>query len=166
MDRLYTPWRLPYIMNPKPADCPFCDYLLQDPSHDSENMMLVRGQHAFIVLNRFPYSNGHLMVLPNEHVSQLVELEGHTQTEIMRLTTYCTQILDNAFHPHGFNVGINLGKAAGAGMEAHLHVHIVPRWTGDTNFMPVVAQTRTLPEWLADTYSRLLILVKGHPYTW
>ena len=164
MERLYTPWRLPYIVNPKPDDCPFCYYLSLDPAHDPENLLLLRGRNAFVVLNRYPYSNGHLMVLPNEHVMRLDEIDDATQAEIMKLTTYCTLILEQAYHPHGFNVGLNLGKAAGAGMEAHLHMHIVPRWQGDTNFMPVLAETKVLPELLQETYERLRALVEATPY--
>lgn len=163
MDRLYTPWRWDYIVNPKPSNCPFCDYLQQDPSHDRDNYVLYRGPHAFIVLNRYPYSNGHVMVLPNAHVSMLEDTDEATQIEMMLLTTYCTTILRQAYHPHGYNVGINLGKAAGAGMELHLHIHIVPRWEGDTNFMPVIGQTKILPEYLADTYQRLRGLTEKHP---
>lgn len=160
MDRLYAPWRWEYIVNPKPTDCPFCDYLSQDPTRDAENNILLRGQNAFVVLNRFPYSNGHIMVLPNRHVSMLEDLEDGCQAELMQLTTYCTKILRRAYHPQGFNVGINLGKVAGAGMETHLHIHIVPRWEGDTNFMPVIGQTRMLPEELADTFRRLRDIIE------
>ncbi len=155
MDRLYTPWRWDYMVNPKPDHCPFCEYLAQSPSHDPENYILFRAPRAFIVLNRYPYSNGHLMALPNAHVSTLDVLDDETQFELMKLTTYSTQILKSAYHAHGFNVGINIGKAAGAGMEAHLHIHIVPRWLGDTNFMPVIAKTKVMPESLEDVYSRL-----------
>ncbi len=164
MDQLYTPWRWDYMVNPKPTDCPFCDYLHQDPSHDPEDYLLLRGEHAFVVLNRYPYSNGHLMVLPNKHVSMLTDLDVACQQELMLLTTYCTRILQMAYHPHGFNVGINLGKAAGAGMEPHLHVHVVPRWEGDTNFMPVVGRTKVLPESMDDTYARLRALVDETPF--
>ena len=164
MDRLYTPWRWDYMVNPKPTNCPFCDYLAQDPSHDRENFLLVRSERAFVVLNRYPYSNGHLMVLPNQHASRLTDLDQATQAELMLLTTYCTDILKRSYHAHGFNVGINLGKAAGAGMELHLHIHVVPRWEGDTNFMPVIAQTKVLPESLADSYDRLHALVAKTPF--
>jgi len=152
------------MVNPKPTDCPFCDYLHQDSSHDPENYLLLRGEHAFVVLNRYPYSNGHLMVLPNMHVSMLTDLDDACQGELMLMTTYCTRILQMAYFPHGFNVGINLGKAAGAGMEPHLHVHIVPRWEGDTNFMPVIGHTKVLPESLDDAYDRLRALVEETPY--
>jgi len=143
------------MVNPKPKDCPFCAYIKQDPSHDAENFILLRAPHTFIILNRYPYSNGHLMVLPNVHVSTLDVLDDATQFELMKLTSYATQILKEAYHAHGFNVGINIGKAAGAGMEEHLHIHIVPRWQGDTNFMPVIGQTKVMPESLEDTYARL-----------
>jgi len=155
MDRLYTPWRWDYMVNPKPKTCPFCEYIAQDPSHDAENFILYRSPRAFIILNRYPYSNGHLMVLPKVHVSTLDTLDDATQFELIRLTTYSTQILKAAYHPHGFNVGINIGKAAGAGMEDHLHIHIVPRWMGDTNFMPVIGQTKVMPESLDEVYARL-----------
>jgi ATP adenylyltransferase len=163
MERLYTPWRWDYMVNPKPNNCPFCDYLAQDASHDPENFILLRAPKAFIVLNRYPYSNGHLMALPNEHVSTLAVLDDETQFELMKLTTYCTQILQEAYHPHGFNVGINIGKAAGAGMEAHLHVHIVPRWQGDTNFMPVIGKTKVMPETLESVYARLKRMMEKIP---
>ena len=155
MDRLYTPWRRSYVVNQKPSGCPFCDYIAEDASQDAANLILYRGQQAYIILNRYPYNSGHLMVLPNQHVSTLLDLDDACQIEMMRLTSYGTYILEESYHPQGFNVGVNIGAAAGAGMAAHLHVHIVPRWHGDTNFMPVVAETRVLPEWLDDTYSRL-----------
>ncbi len=155
MERLYTPWRWDYMVNPKPKNCPFCEYLAQDAHHDPENLILLRAPHTFIILNRYPYSNGHLMVLPNNHVSSLTALDDITQFELMKLTTYCTAILTQAYHPHGFNVGINIGKAAGAGMEEHLHIHIVPRWMGDTNFMPVIGKTKVMPETLDSVYARL-----------
>ncbi|MCO6450389.1 MAG: HIT domain-containing protein [Caldilineales bacterium] len=164
MDRLYTPWRRSYVVNQKPTDCPFCDYITGDPGHDAENRILYRGEYAYIILNRFPYNSGHLMVLPNVHVSTLMELDADCQTEMMQMTTYCTFILEEAYHPQGFNIGVNIGAAAGAGMAAHLHFHIVPRWNGDTNFMPVVAETRVLPEWLDETYERLRAIVDKHPF--
>lgn len=155
MERLYTPWRREYVVNPKAVDCPFCDYLSQDASHDAENLILVRGQRTFAILNRYPYNNGHLMVLPNLHVSDLEALDEATQLELMQMTTLAKHVLQRTLQPQGFNVGLNLGKAAGAGLADHLHVHIVPRWVGDTNFMPIVANTRVLPEWLDETYQRL-----------
>ncbi len=155
MERLYTPWRREYVVNPKAVDCPFCDYLSQDASHDADNLILLRSERTFIILNRYPYNNGHLMVLPNLHVSDLEAMDDATQLELMQMTTLAKHLLQRTLQPHGFNVGLNLGKAAGAGLADHLHVHIVPRWSGDTNFMPIVANTRILPEWLGETYQRL-----------
>ena len=155
MERLYTPWRREYVVNPKAVDCPFCDYLSQDASHDADNLILLRSERTFIILNRYPYTNGHLMVLPNLHVSDLEAMDDATQLELMQMTTLAKHLLQRTLQPHGFNVGLNLGKAAGAGLADHLHVHIVPRWSGDTNFMPIVANTRILPEWLGETYQRL-----------
>ncbi|MCW5860674.1 MAG: HIT domain-containing protein [Caldilineales bacterium] len=155
MERLYTPWRREYVVNPKAVDCPFCEYLSQDASHDADNLILLRSERTFIILNRYPYNNGHLMVLPNLHVSDLEAMDDATQLELMQMTTLAKHLLQRTLQPHGFNVGLNLGKAAGAGLADHLHVHIVPRWSGDTNFMPIVANTRILPEWLGETYQRL-----------
>lgn len=155
MERLYTPWRREYVVNPKAVDCPFCDYLSQDASHDPDNLILLRSERTFIILNRYPYNNGHLMVLPNLHVSDLEAMDDATQLELMQMTTLAKHLLERTLQPHGFNVGLNLGKAAGAGLADHLHIHIVPRWSGDTNFMPIVANTRILPEWLGETYQRL-----------
>ncbi|NOX61004.1 MAG: HIT domain-containing protein [Chloroflexi bacterium] len=163
MDRLYTPWRLSYVVNEKPSHCPFCQYIRQDPAHDPENYLLFRGERAFIILNRFPYNSGHLMVLPNEHIASLLDLEPQVRNELMELTTYSIHLLTEAYHPQGFNVGLNLGQAAGAGMAAHLHFHIVPRWQGDTNFMPIIGETKVLPELLEDTYKRLRQVIAKQP---
>lgn len=165
MDRLYTPWRLKYMVSQKPIDCPFCDYVGQEHEHDVANLILRRGERAFVILNRYPYNNGHLMVLPYEHASNLCDLDDDTQAEMMRWTTYCTRILELVYHPNGFNIGINIGSAAGAGLAAHLHMHIVPRWLGDTNYMPVVAGTRILPELLEDTYQRLHRMMDENPFS-
>ncbi|NUQ36675.1 MAG: HIT domain-containing protein [Caldilineales bacterium] len=164
MDHLYTPWRWEYIVNPKPADCPFCAYLSQGPDHDAENLLLLRTARAFALLNRFPYNNGHLLVMPTAHISDLTAIDPDTQAELMHLTSYCTELLQQVYRPHGFNIGINLGQAAGAGMAAHLHIHIVPRWQGDANFMPVIGQTLTLPETLSQTYQRLRQALLHHPF--
>jgi len=164
MDHLYTPWRWQYIVNPKPSGCPFCAYLAQAPDHDAENFILLRAARTFAILNRFPYSNGHLLVMPAAHISDLTEIDPGVQAELMHLTSYCTGVLQQVYRPHGFNIGINLGQAAGAGMAAHLHIHIVPRWQGDANFMPVIGQTLTLPETLAQTYDRLHAIVAQNPF--
>ena len=154
MDRLWAPWRMQYInANQNQTGCIFCVKSQED--RDEENLVLHRGDSAFIILNLFPYNNGHLMVSPYRHVADLSLLSEEEQSDILKLTTLGCGLLKAAFSPHGFNIGINLGQTAGAGIADHLHVHIVPRWTGDTNFMPVTADTKVLPEALAQTYNAL-----------
>lgn len=153
MDRLWAPWRLSYVTAAQvPAtNCIFCD-----PSADREiDLVVFRGQRSYVILNLYPYNNGHLMVVPDRHLSALEALTPDEQTELMRLTRLSEMALNEAYKPQGINVGINLGKAAGAGIENHLHIHLVPRWSGDTNFMTAVGQTRVLPEDLAATAARL-----------
>jgi len=153
MDRLWAPWRLSYVTAAPapPTDCIFCE---ARKSRDHE-LVLLHGRHSFVILNLYPYNNGHLMVVPNRHVSTLESLEEPERNELMSLTRLSEMALTEAYHPQGMNIGINLGKAAGAGIENHLHVHLVPRWWGDTNFMTAVGQTRVLPEDLRATATRL-----------
>jgi len=153
MDRLWAPWRLSYVTaSPAiPTECVFCDAL----TGGEAGLLLLRGTHAFVILNLYPYNNGHLMVVPNRHLSSLAALAPDEQAELMVLTRLSEIALTEAYAPHGINVGINLGKAAGAGIENHLHVHLVPRWSGDTNFMTAVGATRVLPEELSATAARL-----------
>jgi len=153
MDRLWAPWRLAYVTAAQPpaTDCIFCD---ASAGRDID-LVLLRGEHAYVILNLYPYNNGHLMVVPTRHIAALEALTPGEQVELMHLTRLSEMALNEAYRPQGINVGINLGKAAGAGIETHLHVHLVPRWTGDTNFMTAVGQTRVLPEDLAATGSRL-----------
>ncbi len=153
MDRLWAPWRLAYVTAAPapPTDCIFCD---AHQSADAE-LTVFRARHSFVILNLYPYNNGHLMVVPNRHVKTLALLTEPEQQELMALTTLSEIVLTDAYHPHGLNVGINLGKAAGAGIEQHLHVHVVPRWEGDTNFMTAVGETRVLPEDLKQTAAKL-----------
>ena len=153
MDRLWAPWRLAYVSAAQaPAsDCIFCDAT----SGREVDLVLLRGEHAYVILNLYPYNNGHLMVVPTRHIAALEALTPDEQVELMRLTRLSEIALNEAYKPQGINVGINLGKAAGAGIENHLHIHLVPRWAGDTNFMTAVGQTRVLPEDLAATASRL-----------
>ncbi len=153
MDRLWAPWRLSYVTAaPTPAsECVFCDAV----GGRRDDLMLFRGQHCFVILNLYPYNNGHLMVVPNRHVSALEVLEPGEQAEMMSLARWSEMALNEAYRPHGINVGINLGRAAGAGIENHLHMHFVPRWSGDTNFMTAVGETRVLPEELPATVARL-----------
>jgi ATP adenylyltransferase len=130
--------------------CIFCDACISDI-----DLLLIKGRHSYVILNLYPYNNGHLMVVPNRHLSALEALTPDEQAELMRFTRLSEMALTEAYRPHGLNIGINLGKAAGAGIENHLHIHVVPRWSGDTNFMTAVAETRVLPEDLGATASRL-----------
>jgi ATP adenylyltransferase len=133
------------------ADCIFCDA----SAHADAELVLQRGRFCFVILNLYPYNNGHLMAVPNRHVKTLAELTPDEQAELMALARRSEIALTEAYNPQGINVGINLGKAAGAGIEHHLHVHVVPRWSGDTNFMTAIGETRVLPEGLAQTATRL-----------
>ena len=158
MDHLWSPWRLDYIEGPKDKTmCVFCKHA-EDARRDpgsTDSLILAAGAHAYIVLNRYPYNNGHLMVVPYRHTSTLTELAVDELQELIRFAQRSEQALRSAYPLEGINVGINLGKAAGAGIEEHLHIHLVPRWHGDTNFMTVVGETRVLPEDLPSTARRL-----------
>jgi ATP adenylyltransferase len=135
------------------AGCLFCNRLAM--SEGPESLILARGEHAYLILNRFPYTNGHMMVVPNAHEPSLEGLDSATLTELMRLTANAITVLRLSYNAEAFNVGINIGEAAGAGIIEHVHVHIVPRWAGDTNFMTATASTRVLPEALEETYKNL-----------
>jgi len=154
MKRLCSPWRMEYIMNPvKSKKCIFCAAIKEkDPSI---NLIVHRGEHAFVLLNRYPYTNGHLMVASYAHQPSLEDLAHEIRTEIIELITRSQQTLGLVYHPEGYNLGANIGAAAGAGVEGHIHFHIVPRWKGDTNFMSTLSGTRVLPETLEDTLARL-----------
>jgi len=153
MKRLWTPWRMEYIESPKQDGCVFCQALEQEDG--PENLIIFRGKTSFVMLNAYPYTSGHIMALPFIHVRNLIDLNPETRAELIELTTKATRVLENVYQAQGFNVGINLGEAAGAGIEEHIHVHIVPRWAGDTNFMAAVGGTRMLPEDLQETYRRI-----------
>jgi ATP adenylyltransferase len=158
VDRLWSPWRLDYITGPKDKSvCVFCRHAEEGraASTNPESLVIATGTHAYVVLNRYPYNNGHLMVVPFAHTSTLTALDREQLSELMLFTQRAEQALRDAYPPEGINVGINLGKAAGAGIEEHLHIHLVPRWNGDTNFMTVVGETRVLPEDLPSTARRL-----------
>ncbi|SDE33446.1 HIT family protein [Auraticoccus monumenti] len=156
--RLWTPHRMVYIGGQdKPADdsageCPFC----RAPQHDDESALVVhRGEHAFVVLNLYPYSPGHLLVCPYRHVSDWTEVTDAERDEVSRLTQTAMRTVRRVSAPHGFNLGMNQGSVAGAGIAAHLHAHVVPRWSGDANFLPVIGQTKAVPQLLGDTWALL-----------
>ena len=150
---LFAPWRYEYLVAEKSNGCIFCRAAASDD--EEESLVVYRGRRVFVLLNRYPYTNGHLMVAPYEHTGDLARLDVASANELMQVTQRAVDVLEGAYHPDAFNVGLNLGKAAGAGVPDHLHVHVVPRWTGDTNFMPVVGETKVLPESLEQTYDRL-----------
>ena len=154
MERLWSPWRLAYVTGAGgggSSSCIFCN--TDEPGR--ADLILVRGRISYVVLNLYPYNNGHLMVVPNRHIATLEATTGEERDEMMRFTRHAEMALAQAYKPQGLNIGINLGRPAGAGVVDHLHIHVVPRWTGDTNFMTVVGDVRVLPEDLAATKKRL-----------
>ncbi len=155
MKHLWAPWRMAYIVGECEERCIFC--IKEDESaHDRERLILFRGKHAFVIMNRFPYTNGHLMVVPYRHTCEIDELEEQEVLELWSLVAASQRILKRVIFPQGFNIGLNLGQVAGAGVEDHLHVHLVPRWGGDTNFMPVMADIRVVPQYLEETFDLLV----------
>jgi ATP adenylyltransferase len=155
-EQLWATWRLQYIESADSVEgCIFCDFPAHAESQDTANLILYRGPHAFIILNAFPYSNGHLMVVPYRHTANFDDFTDEEMLDVMHLTQISLRVLKSAFKPDGFNLGVNMGRVAGAGIASHLHWHIVPRWNGDTNFMPVLADVRVIPESLQVVYTRL-----------
>lgn len=150
---LWAPWRAPYIRQSQRPVCIFCEAL--DGEHSAESLVLWRGDRVFVMMNRFPYAPGHLMVSPIRHVKDLEGLSSRESRDLMACTRDAVRVLNRCLEPEGFNVGINLGEVAGAGYADHLHVHIVPRWNGDYNFMPVLADTRVVSENITETYRKL-----------
>jgi ATP adenylyltransferase len=151
---IWSPWRMEYIQSEKKKDeCVFCREIGREDG--PLNLVIFRGQYAFVILNRYPYTSGHLMVVPYAHLASLEMLDPQTRAEIMELTSKALQVLAREYQPQGFNLGMNIGEAAGAGIIDHVHLHVVPRWNGDTNFMSSLGRTRVLPETLEDTYSRI-----------
>jgi ATP adenylyltransferase len=153
MKALWAPWRMEYIVGPKEQGCIFCT--LPNQQKDRDNLILYRGKECYVIMNRYPYNNGHLMVVPYFHTSSFDGLTDDVLAEMNILTKRCVDCLKKAFNPEGFNVGINIGRAAGAGIEEHLHVHVVPRWGGDANFMTVVGELRVIVEHIMVTYDKL-----------
>ncbi len=153
MKQLWAPWRMEYIRMEKPEGCILCELPGQD--NDAANYILYRGDQNFIIMNSYPYNPGHLMIAPYRHVSSLEELTGEERHEHFDIVSRSISVLRQAFSPGGFNLGMNIGKVAGAGIEGHIHSHVVPRWQGDNNFMPVISDVRVVPEALAETYQKL-----------
>jgi len=159
MKTIWAPWRIEYITGEKEEGCIFCNK--PQEGKDKENLILYKGETSFIIMNRYPYSNGHLMAVPYKHTNNMSELSEPEKLELMNLTTKCIEILD-IMNPDGFNVGMNLGTAGGAGIDDHLHFHIVPRWNGDTNFMPLIGDVKVMPEYLEDTFKTLSEQIKNN----
>jgi ATP adenylyltransferase len=154
MERLYSPWRSQYIEGLEKSESCFLCKAYQE-NNDEKNLLLYRGERAFVILNLFPYNAGHLMVCPNEHIGDFTVLDDKTLHEISLLTREMVKLLKKVLKPDGFNIGYNLGRAAGAGLETHIHNHIVPRWIGDTNFMPVLGEVRVISQDLKEIYHKL-----------
>ncbi len=156
MDILWAPWRSYYVENvDKIEDCFLCHAISQPPERWKEVLVLYRSQKGFIILNKYPYNSGHLMIVPIKHTGDYEQLDKDTILDMDRLLRLALRALKEVFRPHGFNIGYNLGRSAGAGLETHLHMHVVPRWNGDTNFMPVLAKTKVISQDLESTYDRL-----------
>ena len=151
MEKLYAPWRMEFIKSEKPAGCIFCRDSIR-----CVDLVLFEGKNAFVIMNRYPYTSGHLMIVPFRHVSRLEDLLPEEKLEIFNLQDVSVRVLNSAIQPDGFNIGMNLGKAAGAGIEDHIHVHVVPRWSGDTNFMSVLGDVRVIPEDIYKTCELLM----------
>jgi len=150
---IWAPWRMEYILGEKPEDCIFC--LGKDEKEDKKRLVLYRSALSFVIMNRYPYNNGHIMIAPLEHLPNIEDLATKTAQDMFQLLQKSIEIIRICLKPEGFNVGVNIGKVGGAGIEEHLHIHIVPRWNGDTNFMPVLGDVRVMPEYLEDSYNKL-----------
>jgi ATP adenylyltransferase len=153
MKRIFAPWRMKYIESHADDGCIFC--AVQKRTDGPESLVVRRGERAFVIVNRFPYTSGHIMVVANAHLPSLEDLDEATRAEMMELVTNSIRVLRKVYRPQGFNVGANIGEVAGAGVAGHVHLHIVPRWGGDANFMSTVGETRVLPESLEETYRRV-----------
>lgn len=161
MQRLWSPWRMDYVTNADAAPgCFLCVKPAED--HDAENLIVLRGARAYAILNRFPYNTGHTLVAPYAHAGDFGALPAATADELTAITQRLVRALGAEYQPEGFNVGMNLGRVAGAGLPDHLHVHVVPRWGGDTNYMTVVGDTKVMPETLERTYQRVTAALAAH----
>jgi ATP adenylyltransferase len=160
MDYLWTPWRYAYVSTPEKArDCVFCDAV--NLGDDEKARIVFRGQHCFVILNTFPYTSGHVMIVPYAHLDELRKLPPQAASEMMALSQRMETVLRELYHPDGINLGMNIGKAAGAGIAGHIHMHVLPRWVADANFMSVVGETRVLPETLEETWRRMTKALRG-----
>jgi ATP adenylyltransferase len=155
VEHLWSPWRMEYILGKKQEECVFCSAFAADPMQDDDHLIVHRGVHCCVIMNLFPYNNGHLMIVPYAHQPSFDSLPTEALTEVMTLVNKSTSALRAAMNAEGFNIGVNLGKIAGAGISDHVHVHVVPRWTGDTNFLSTVGQVRCIPESLSNSYKKL-----------
>jgi ATP adenylyltransferase len=153
MKRLWAPWRMKFVSS-KTTGCAFCN--VEKQNDDAQNQLVWRGEQAFVMLNRYPYNTGHLLVIANKHLASFEDLEPACRAEMMELATRSMSVLRRVYQPHGFNIGANIGEAAGAGIPGHVHLHILPRWTGDASFTLTLAETKVLPEALEETYRRVL----------
>jgi ATP adenylyltransferase len=154
--RIWAPWRLAYVKDASKDNADECIFCTKPAEEDDErNLIVHRGERCFVILNLFPYTNGHLMVAPYEHTGKLQDLDPETVAEMMALAQRSMRRLEQVYEPHGYNVGVNQGRIAGAGFEGHIHLHVVPRWGGDTNFMPVIGDTRVMPQSLEDSFKAL-----------
>ncbi len=155
METMWAPWRMEYILRDKTkaSGCIFCDKYQQ--ADDENNLVLYRGKLAYVLMNLYPYNNGHLLIAPYRHISEYTDLNATERSEIATLTSLSITVLKKTINPHGFNLGMNLGAVGGAGIADHIHQHIVPRWTGDTNFMPITGHTKVIVQGLQETWSRL-----------
>ncbi len=153
MKNIWAPWRMEYILGPKEKECIFCVKPREDDY--KKNLIVCRGKHNYVMLNLYPYNNGHLMVVPYRHTGDVLGLASDEAEDMMNMVKKCVLALRGAFKPQGFNIGMNLEAASGAGIEEHIHMHVVPRWNGDTNFMSVVADTRVIPQHLQSTYEAI-----------
>jgi ATP adenylyltransferase len=155
MERIWAPWRLEYITNEPPAEgCFFCN-AWEARGEERAHLLLARGERAFVIVNRYPYNGGHIMVAPVRHIGEMQEVDAEEAAEIWRLAVVSKEVLETSMNAEGVNVGINQGLTAGAGVRDHLHVHLVPRWNGDTNFMPVLAETKVIPQGLESLWEQL-----------
>lgn len=160
MDKLWAPWRRAYVFRKeRRVGCLFCRALRAPSRKDPKTLVLLRSPHTVIILNRFPYNNGHLMVVPRRHVSSLEKLKDGEQLDLLQMLNRSLSLLRRGLGPQGYNVGLNLGRAGGAGVPGHLHLHVVPRWVGDTNFMPVLTATKVISDSLDATYQRLKTVI-------